>query len=71
MNNFGYVVKQYLLDNNLKQQLISDNSGISKGAISQLLNRDNISLDKMLLIADALDCDVEITLKPRVDNQSE
>lgn len=65
MNKFGYAVKKYLLDNNLKQQIIADNSGISKGAISQLLNRDNISLDKMQTISEALNCDLEITLKPR------
>lgn len=65
MNKFGYAVKKYLLDNNLKQQIIADNSGISKGAISQALNRDNISLDKMQAITDALNCDLEITLKPR------
>lgn len=67
MNKFGYAVKKYLLDNNLKQQTIVDNSEMSKGAISQLLNRDNISLDKMQAIADALNCDLEITLKPRID----
>jgi transcriptional regulator with XRE-family HTH domain len=68
MNNFGYVVKKYLLDNNLKQQSISDNSELSKGAVSQLLNRNNISLDKMLMISEALNCDLEITLKPRIDS---
>lgn len=65
MNVFGYVVKQFLLKNNLKQQVITDNTGVSKGAISQLLNRDNISLDKMIMIAEALNCDLEINLKPR------
>lgn len=65
MNVFGYIVKQFLLKNDLKQQVITDNTGVSKGAISQLLNRDNISLDKMIMIADALNCDLEINLKPR------
>mgnify|MGYP001635684034 CR=1 FL=1 len=67
MNDFGYVVKEYLLKNNLKQQIITDNSGVSKGAISQLLNRNNISLDKMKMIATALNCELEITLKPNLD----
>ena len=57
--------KKYLLRNNLKQKDIVEKLGLSKNAISQSLNRDNISLDKMLLIADALDCDLEIKLVPR------
>lgn len=65
MNLFGKVVKQYLLDNDLQQQLITDKCGISKGAVSQLLNRDNISLAKMVLIANALDCDLHISLTPK------
>ena len=65
MNQFGYIVKEYLLKQNLKQQLITDKLGTSKGAVSQLLNRDNISLDKMQAIAEALNCDLKITLEPR------
>lgn len=68
MNQFGNIVKHYLLDNNLKQQDIINNLSISKGALSQLLNNDNVSLKKMLMIANALDCDLEITLKKRLDN---
>lgn len=64
MNKFGYTVKRYLLDNDLKQQQIAERSGISKGAVSQLLNRPNLSLDKMEMIAEALDCQLEIQLKP-------
>ena len=69
MNQYGYIVKDYLLKNDLKQQLLIEKLGITKGAVSQLLNRDNISLEKMQLIADALDCDLEITLKPRTPKQ--
>ena len=65
MNQFSLQVKEYLLRNNLKQKDILEKLGLSKNAISQSLNRDNISLDKMLLIADALDCDLEIKLVPR------
>lgn len=67
MNQFGYVVKEHLLKHNLKQQIITDKLGTSKGAVSQLLNRDNISLDKMQAIAEALDCDLKITLEPRTN----
>lgn len=65
MNIFGNTVKHFLLDNNLQQNDIAKNAKITKANVSQLLNRDNISLEKMQMIADALDCDLEITLKPR------
>ncbi len=65
MNQFSLQVKEYLLRNNLKQKDIVEKLGLSKNAVSQSLNRDNISLDKMILIADALDCDLEIKLVPR------
>lgn len=65
MNQFSLQVKEYLLRNNLKQKDIVEKLGLSKNAISQSLNRDNISLDKMILIADALGCDLEIKLVPR------
>lgn len=65
MNIFGYVVKQYLLNNNLKQNDIVNNSDMTKATVSKLLNRDNISLDKMLEIANALNCDIEINLVPK------
>lgn len=65
MNQFSLQVKEYLLRNNLKQKDIVEKLGLSKNAVSQSLNRDNISLDKMILIADALDCDLEVKLVPR------
>ena len=65
MNIFGYVVKQYLLNNNLKQNDIANNSDMTKATVSKLLNRDNISLDKMLEIANALNCNIEINLVPK------
>lgn len=65
MNRFTFLVKEYLLKNNLKQKIISDNLNMSSSATSQLLSQDNISLNKMLLIAEALDCDLKIELIPR------
>ena len=62
---FGKVVKKHLIENDLQQNMIATKTGLTKQAISNLLNRDNISLDKMLMIANALDCDLEIKLKPR------
>lgn len=69
MNQFSLQVKEYLLRNNLKQKDIVEKLGLSKNAISQSLNRDNISLDKMILIAEALDCDLEIKLVPKSNSR--
>ena len=65
MNQFGKIIKTYLIEHDIKQQYIVDKLGVSKNAVSQLLNRDNISLDKMLMIAEALDCDLKIELIPK------
>lgn len=65
MNVFGNVAKHYMLDANITQREIADKIGCNPNTISQLLSRENVSLDKMLLIADALDCDLKITLEPR------
>lgn len=69
MNIFGNMVKKFLLENNLKQKYIVDKLGLSKNAISQSLSRNNISLDKMLLIAEALDCELKIELIPKERKQ--
>lgn len=65
MNIFGRIVKQYLLDNDIKQQEIVDKMNVAKNTVSQSLNRPNVTLDTMLRIADALNCDLEIKLVPR------
>ena len=70
MNIFGNIVKHFLVDNNLQQNDIAKNANITKANVSQLLNRDNISLDKMLLIAEALDCDLKIELIPNTKTKS-
>lgn len=66
MNLFGLTVKRYLLDNNLTQKDITDRLQLSKNTVNNWLNRDNVSLDKMLQTAEALDCDLKITLEPRM-----
>lgn len=65
MNIFGLTVKRYLLDNNLTQKDITDKLKLSKNTVNNWLNRDNVSLDKMLQTAEALNCDLKITLEPR------
>lgn len=65
MNRFSVVVKEYIKMNNISQNEIAEKTGVKKAAMSNLLNRDNISLDKMQAIADALDCELVIELKPK------
>lgn len=62
---FGEVVKEKLKAKGLKQQYLADTLLIDKSAVSHLLNRDNISLDKMQAIANALNCELVIELKPK------
>ena len=65
MNIYGNIVKKMLIDKNKTQQQIAEKLGVTNKAISALLNRDNISLDIMQAIADALDCELVIELKPK------
>lgn len=64
MNYFGTLIKNYLTENKIPQKTIANNLQVGENTISNLLNRDNISLDKMLMIAKALNCDLEIKLIP-------
>ena len=68
MNDFGRAVKHYLTEYDVKQKSISQNLGVTEGAISLLINAENISLDKMQMIAKGLNCDLEIILKPQTKN---
>lgn len=68
MNVFGNVVKHYLIENDLTQKSIGDKLNTSRNTVNNLLNRDNISLDKMLMIAEALNCDLKIELVPKNKN---
>ncbi len=67
MNVFGNVVKHFMVDTNTTQREIAVKMGCNPNTVSQLLSRDNISLDKMQAIAEALGCDLKITLEPRAD----
>ena len=71
MNIFGDIVKKKLIDIHENQQYIAEKIGVSRSAIGCLLNRDNISLDKMQQIATALNCTLKIELVPNNNNKSE
>ena len=70
MNIFGNIVRHYMIDTKITQKEVAERIGCNPNTVSQLLNRDNISLEKMQAIADALDCDLEIILKPRTPKQN-
>lgn len=65
MNYFGKIVKNYLTENKITQRTIANNLQVGENTVSNLLNRNNISLDKMLMIAEAINCDLEIKLVPK------
>lgn len=68
MNTFTLELKKYMLDNNISQNDIALKCGLSKQAVSNLFNRDNISLDKMKMLANACECDVCFTFVPHKTN---
>lgn len=62
MNIFGNMVKKWCIDHQITQQQIANTMMVNQSAVANLLNRDNISLDKMQAIAKALNCRLVIDL---------
>lgn len=67
MNIFGNMVKKILIDKNITQKNVAEVLQMSTNGFNNLLNRDNISLDKMQQIATALNCTLKIELIPNDD----
>lgn len=65
LNDFGKIVKLYLIQNNLTQVKLADKMEISRGTLAAALNRDNVSIKQMQAIAEALNCDLKIELIPK------
>ena len=65
MNTFGKIFKIYILQNDIKQKDVAKLIGISENGLSNALKRDNVGLQQMERIAEALDCDLKIELIPR------
>ena len=65
MNIFGNLVKKTLIDKHMTQIELGTRLGTDKRSINSLLNRNNISLNKMIEISNALDCDLVISLVPK------
>lgn len=69
MNIFGDLVKKTLIDKHMTQIELGTRLETDKSSINSLLNRNNISLNKMIEISNALDCDLVISLVPK-NNQN-
>lgn len=65
MNKFSLLYKSYLYEKNIKQLDIAEKLGVTQASISKTLKGDNITLEQMAKLADAVDCDLEIKLVPR------
>ncbi len=69
-NNIDDIMKQIkhiMIDNNIKQSDIVATTNQSKSTISNLLNCKckNITLDTLLMLCNALNCDLHIDIIPR------
>lgn len=62
---FASIFKHKLLDSDLKMVDIANIIGTSQPNLSQKIKRDNFSEKEMIEIANALNCDLEITLKSK------
>ena len=62
---FGNQVKKILIDKGITQKELAQKMGIAENNLSNILKRENIKTDTMQAIADALDCELVIELKPK------
>lgn len=52
-----------LIDKNMNKQALREASGISSASIAKLDKRDNITIEVLLRICEALDCDIMEVVK--------
>lgn len=69
-NNIDDIMKQIkhiMIDHDIKQSDIVEKTGQSKSTISNLLNgkSKNITLDTLLMLCNAVNCQLEINIKPK------
>lgn len=65
MTEFEISLKRYLLEHEMKQVEIANALGVTRSNVSQNIRSDHITLDTMRKIANAIDCDIEIVIKPK------
>lgn len=69
MNTFGLDVKKLLIDKHMSQKELALLLNKSERNLSKILNSSNQTYETMLAIADALDCDLVISLVPKKQEQ--
>ncbi len=67
MNTFAKAFKKYMIENEISQNEIAEKCNLTKQAISNLFNRNNISLDKMLMLANAAGCKIDFVFNKSDD----
>lgn len=67
MNTFAKAFKKYMIENEISQNEIAEKCNLTKQAISNLFNRDNISLDKMLMLSEAAGCKIDFVFSKSND----
>lgn len=67
INDIMLNIKHKMLDFNIKQNDIANKTHLTKGTISNLLNckNKNITLDTLLMLCDAIDCNLCIDIVPK------
>ena len=65
-------IKHIMIDKNIRQKQIVDKTGYTRGTISNLLNGQskNITMDTLLMLCDAIDCELNINIIPKKENES-
>ena len=69
MNTFGLDVKKLLIDKHMSQKELALLLNKSERNLSKILNSSNQTYETMLSIADALECDLVISLVPKEQKQ--
>ena len=69
MNTFGLDVKKLLIDKHMSQKELALLLNKSDRNLSKILNSSNQTYETMLSIANALDCDLVISLVPKGQEQ--
>jgi len=65
LNQFGIEVKKMLIEKGITQHSIAKKIELTDNGLSNALKRENVGLQQMQRIAEALNCDLKIELIPK------
>lgn len=67
INDLMIQIRHIMIDKDIRQSDISNNTGWSRQTVSNLLacRRDSINIDTLVRLCDAIDCDLYIDIQPR------